>query len=144
MIFAHGARFGGHYLYVKDNRLHYVYSFVGSLQQKVIATEDLPTGSDLILSASFDKDGEEAPGTATGILSLYHGDHKVGEARIKTQPGKFSIAGEGLCVGQDGGEAVTDDYPGTLPWTSPAAPSTASPSTSAGTPTSTSNARPSQ
>ncbi len=116
VIFAHGARFGGHSLYVKDNRLHYVYSFVGSLEQKVLATEDLPTGENLILSASFDKDGEEAPGVATGILSLYHGDHKVGEGRIKTQPGKFSIAGEGLCVGRDGGEAVTDDYPGTMPW----------------------------
>jgi arylsulfatase A-like enzyme len=116
VIFAHGARFGGHALYVKDNRLHYVYSFVGSLEQKVVATEDLPTGENLILSASFNKDGEEVPGVATGILSLYHGDHKVGEGRIKTQPGKFSIAGEGLCVGRDGGEAVTDDYPGSLPW----------------------------
>src|SRR6516162_3141494 len=28
VLFAHGARFGGHALYVKDNRLHYVYSFV--------------------------------------------------------------------------------------------------------------------
>jgi len=40
---------------------------------------------------------------STGILSLYHGDRKVGEGRIKTQPGKFMIAGQGLCVGQDGG-----------------------------------------
>jgi arylsulfatase len=46
------------------------------------------------------------------MLSLYHGDKKVGEARIKTQPGKFMIAGEGLCVGRDGGAGVTDDYPG--------------------------------
>jgi arylsulfatase A-like enzyme len=116
VIFAHGARFGGHALYVKDNRLHYVYSFVGSLEEKVVATEDLPTGENLILSASFDKDGEDPPGVATGILSLYHGDKLVGEGRIKTQPGKFSIAGEGLCVGRDGGEPVTDDYPGTMPW----------------------------
>ncbi len=79
-------------------------------------TEDLPTGENLILSASFDKDGEEAPGVATGILTLYYGDTKVGEGRIKTQPGKFSIAGEGLCVGRDGGEPVTDDYPGAVPW----------------------------
>jgi len=28
----------------------------------------------------------------------------------------ISIAGEGLCVGRDSGEAVTDDYPGTSPW----------------------------
>ena len=115
VLFAHGARFGGHTLYVKDNRLHYVYSFVGMFEQKVVATEDLPTGENLILSASFDKDGEDPAGVATGMLSLYHGDRKVGESRIKTQPGNFELAGEGLCVGRDSGAAVTDDYPGSSP-----------------------------
>jgi arylsulfatase len=70
----------------------------------------------VILSASFEKQGEDPPGIANGILSLYYGDQKVGEGRIKTQPGKFAIGGEGLCVGRDSGEAVTDDYPGTAPW----------------------------
>ncbi|HWC43871.1 MAG TPA: arylsulfatase [Actinomycetota bacterium] len=116
VLFAHGSRFGGHTLYVKDNRLHYAYSFVGIVEQRVVATEDLPSGDDLILSASFDKDGEDPPGVATGILSLHHGDHKVGEGRIRTQPGGFAIAGEGLCAGRDGGEPVTDDYPGASPW----------------------------
>jgi arylsulfatase len=116
VIFAHGARFGGHTLYVKDNRLHYVYSFVGIMEQRVVATEDVPTGENLILSASFDKDGEDPPGVATGVLSLYHGDRKVGEGRIKNQPGYFELAGEGLCIGRDGGAAVTDDYPGERPY----------------------------
>jgi arylsulfatase len=116
VLFAHGARFGGHALYVKDNRLHYVYNFVGLAEQKVVASEDLPTGDKLILSAAFDKDGEDPPGVSTGMLSLYHGDHKVAEARIKTQPGKFALAGEGLCVGRDSSEPVTDDYPGTAPY----------------------------
>jgi arylsulfatase len=92
-----------------------VNSFVGIVEQMVRATEDLPTGEDLILAASFEKDGEDAPGVATGILSLFYNDRKVGEGRIKTQPGFFSLAGEGLCVGRDSGEAVTDDYPGTSP-----------------------------
>ena len=116
VLFAHGARFGGHALYMKDNRLHYVYNFVGMMEQKIDGTEDVPTGENLILSASFDKDGEDPPGIATGILSLYHGDQKVGEGRIKTQPGFFSLAGEGLCVGRDSGEAVTGDYPGEAPF----------------------------
>jgi hypothetical protein len=116
VLFAHGSRFGGHALYVKDARLHYVYNFVGMTEQRVTADRDIHPGENLILSASFDKDGENPAGTATGMLSLYHGDQKVGEGRIKTQPGKFSIAGEGLCVGRDSGEAVTDDYPGTAPW----------------------------
>jgi arylsulfatase A-like enzyme len=115
VLFAHGSRFGGHALYVKGNRLHYVNNFVGVMEQKVDATEDLPTGEGLILSAAFDKDGEDPPQVATGILSLYHGDKKVGESRIQTQPGMFSLAGEGLCVGRDSGEPVTGDYPGEHP-----------------------------
>jgi len=115
VLFAHGSRFGGHALYVKDNRLHYVNNFVGMAEQKVDGTQDIPTGENLILSASFDKDGEDPPHVSTGILSLYHGDKKVGEGRIKTQPGMFMIAGEGLCVGRDSGEAVTGDYPGEYP-----------------------------
>ncbi|RZL75442.1 MAG: arylsulfatase, partial [Rhodococcus sp. (in: high G+C Gram-positive bacteria)] len=92
------------------------YNFLGSEEQRIVATEDLPTGENLLLAASFDKDGEDPPGTAHGVLTLYYGDRKVGEGRIKTQPGKFSIAGEGLCAGRDTGEPVTDDYPGTAPW----------------------------
>ncbi len=116
VLFAHGSRFGGHTLYVKDNRLHYVYNFVGITEQKIDGTQDVPAGRNLILSASFSKDGENPPGVATGLLALYHGDRKVAEGRIKTQPGSFELAGEGLCVGRCSGEAVTDDYPGTRPW----------------------------
>jgi arylsulfatase A-like enzyme len=116
VLFAHGTWFGGHALYVKDNRLRYVYNFVGSDEQRVDATEDVPTGENLILSASFDKEGEEQPGIASGTLSLYHGDRKVGHGRIKTQPGYFGLAGAGLCVGRDIGAAVTDDYPGRPPY----------------------------
>ncbi len=116
VLLAQGSRFGGHALYIKDNRLHYGNNFVGLGEQKVDATEDLPTGKDLLLSASFVKDGEDPPHVSTGILSLYYNDKLVGEGRIKTQPGKFSLAGEGLTVGRDGGEAVSPDYPGTRPW----------------------------
>ena len=116
VLFAHGARFGGHALYIKDNRLHYVYSFVGSFEQKIVATEDVPTGERLILSAAFEKDGEDPPGVSVGTLSLFHGDVKVAEGRIKTQPGKFALGGEGLCVGRDSSDPVTSDYPGSAPW----------------------------
>ncbi len=116
VLFAHGSLFGGHALYVKENRLHYVYNFVGMIEQHVVATEDLPTGEKLILSASFDKAGEDPPGVANGTLSLWQGDEKVGEGQIKTQPGKFVIGGEGLCVGRDSGSGVTADYPGMEPF----------------------------
>jgi len=116
VIFAQGSLFGGHALYVKDNRLHYVNNIVGTLEQKIIATEDLPIGKNLIIAASFEKDGEDPMRRATGMLSLYYGDKEVAKQRIATQPGKFSLAGEGLTVGRDSGAPVTMDYPGTNPW----------------------------
>ncbi len=73
------------------------------------------SAKNLILSASFEKEGME-PTCATGTLSLYHGETKVGEGKLKTQLGAFSIAGSGLSVGRQSGEAVTDDYPGELPY----------------------------
>jgi arylsulfatase len=86
---------------------------VGEFEQVVESTEPIPTG-DVILAASFEKEGDDMP--TEGTLSLYINDEKVGEGKIKTQPGKFSLAGEGLNVGKDGGEPVTDDYPGDAPW----------------------------
>ena len=114
VLFAFGSRFGGHALYVKNNRLHYVNNFVGT-EQHVVGSEDIPTGHNLILSASFDKDRLEAD-HATGIVSLYHADRKVGETQIKTQLGAFAVAGAGLYVGRHNGEPVTDDYPGQPPY----------------------------
>ena len=43
-------------------------------EQQVVGTEDVPIGTDMILAASFEKDGEDPPHVATGILSLYHGE----------------------------------------------------------------------
>ena len=78
--------------------------------------EVLPAGEGLILSAAFEKAGEDPPGVAVGTLSLFHGDVKVGEGRIMTQPGKFMLSGEGLCVGRDSADPVTGDYAGGAPW----------------------------
>jgi hypothetical protein len=57
VLFSHGARFGGHSLYVKDRKLKYVYNFVGSNEQTVESTVTIPTGAAL-LSAAFVKAGD--------------------------------------------------------------------------------------
>jgi arylsulfatase len=115
VLFAHGSHFGGHTLYVKDNRLHYVYNFVGMLEQKIVASEDLPVGDNLLVSAEFVKDSDGKPGVCTGILSLYYGETKVGQDKIKTQPATFGLTGSGLTVGRSL-HAITYDYPGERPW----------------------------
>jgi arylsulfatase len=98
---------------VKDRKLKYVYNFVGSKEQVVEGTKEIPTGK-TILGASFVREGDSMP--TTGTLSLFVGDEKVGEGQIMTQPGNFSLVGEGLNVGRDPAEPVTDDYPGSTPF----------------------------
>jgi len=79
----------------------------------VESSDPLPLGH-VIVSATFEKDGDAMP--TEGTLTLHIREKEVGSGRIKTQPGKFSLAGEGLNVGRDGGEPVTPDYEGQSPW----------------------------
>jgi len=113
VLFSHGARFGGHSLYLKDGTLKYAYNFVGMFEQIVVSSEEVPTGRH-ILSAAFVRSGTDMP--THGTLTLYIDEQSVGSAEIKTQPGNFSLVGEGLNVGRDPGEPVTDDYAGEGPW----------------------------
>ena len=113
VLFAQGARFGGHALYLKDGVLKYVYNWAGELEQIIESNEPITLGP-VVVSASFEREGVTMP--SEGTLSLHIRDRQVGQGRIRTQPGKFSLAGEGLNVGRDGGEPVTDDYPGGSPW----------------------------
>lgn len=110
VLFSHGSGLGGHSLYIKNRKLHYVYNWLGVDIQKITSDVEVPTGRH-IFSAEFQKTGQD-PQTRSflGTLNLYIDNKKVGEANIKTQPGRFSIAGEGLCVGRDSASPVSPDY----------------------------------
>jgi arylsulfatase A-like enzyme len=108
VLFAHGGRFGGHTLYIKDGKLNYVYNWLGEKQQKLTSSTNIPTGK-CILGVRFRKEGQEGT-SAAGMAALYINNEKVAEAKIQTQPGNFSLTGEGLNVGQDGGQPVSGDY----------------------------------
>ena len=114
VIFAEGAMFGGQALYIKEGTLKYVYNYVGLEEQMIVADENLPTG-ECILGVNYDMEKIDKQ-AAHGTLSLYINEVKVGEKKIRTQLGGFSLCGEGLNVGRDGGAPVTNDYPGGRPW----------------------------
>lgn len=107
VLLAHGCQFGGHSLYIKDGLLKYVYNFCGMFEQKIESTHKVPTGKH-VLSASFVREGTDMP--THGTLTLYIDDKPVGSGQIRTQPGNFSLVGEGLCVGRDSGEPVAQEY----------------------------------
>jgi hypothetical protein len=81
--------------------------------QTIESTKEIPTG-EVVLSAAFVKENDGLP--TTGTLSLFIDDENVGDGQIMTQPGNFSLVGEGLNVGRDSAEPITDDYPGASPY----------------------------
>ena len=46
----------------------------------------------------------------SGTTKLYVDDKVVAQGPMKTQPGKFTLSGDGLCVGYDSGDAVSQEY----------------------------------
>jgi arylsulfatase A-like enzyme len=116
VLFAHGGVGGGHSLYIKDGRLHYVYNWLGERIQKVVADREITTGEH-VLSAEFEKTGDEPNGSAVGTLTLYVDTEPAGSGEIVTQPGFFALVGDGICVGRDSGSPVSPDYVAPFPLT---------------------------
>jgi arylsulfatase A-like enzyme len=108
VLFAHGGRFGGHSLYIKDGTLRYVYNWLGKHEQQIVSSENVPSGRH-ILGVRFEVQGNDGP-SPTGTATLYFDDDAVGSDTIKIQPGHFSLAGEGINAGRDGGQPVSSDY----------------------------------
>jgi arylsulfatase len=110
VIVAQGSRFGGHSLFVKDGQLHYVYNFLGIDETLVSGKQALTPGQHSVI-AEFVKDAEDPPSVANGTLHLSVDGTDVGSGALRTQPGKFSLAGEGLGVGRDTADPVSKQYP---------------------------------
>jgi arylsulfatase len=110
VLFAHGGTGGGHALFIRDGRLHYVYNWLGENIQRVTSSEPVSTGRHLF-TAEFQKTGDHPTGSAHGTLTLYIDTQAVAKGEMMTQPGPFALAGDGLCVGRDSGSPVVrDDY----------------------------------
>lgn len=116
VLFAHGSRFGGHVLFIKNGKLNYVYNFLGiAPEQKLTSTEILKPGK-YALGVEFIREKTGEHGEQIGVAKLYINDKMVAEGPMKTQPGKFTLSGDGLCIGYDSGDAVSKEYktPGTF------------------------------
>src|SRR5262249_13541260 len=115
VIFAHGSRFGGHSLFIKDRKLYYVYNFLGIKPEQKFVSPILKPGKN-VLGVEFIRDHTGPHGEAIGKTTLYVNEEVVAQGDMKTQLGKFTLSGDGLCVGRDSGDAVSEEYksPGTF------------------------------
>jgi arylsulfatase len=109
VIFAHGSRFGGHSLFIKDKKLHYVYNFLGIKPEQKFVSHGLKPGK-YTLGVEFIREKAGKYGESLGKTTLYVNEKVVAQGDMKTQPGKFTLSGDGLCIGRDSGDAVSEDY----------------------------------
>ena len=110
VVVAQGSRFGGHSLFLKEGRPYYAYNFLGIEEQLVAAPTALTVGHHTLV-AEFLKEKEDPPAVAHGALVLTVDGVEVARGEIRTQPGKFSLSGEGLSVGRDTADPVSKEYP---------------------------------
>ena len=108
VIFAHGSRFGGHSLFIKDHKLYYVYNFLGITEQQLVSGVIKPGKYTFGVEFSKEKAGEH--GESMGTAKLYINDKEVATGSMSAQVGKFTLVGDGLCVGYDSGDNVSKLY----------------------------------
>lgn len=111
ILFAHGSRFGGHTLFIKNKKLYYVYNFLGIKPEQVFESSVALTPGKHVLGVEFTRDSAGDKGESIGSAKLYIDDKVVAEGPMKTQPAKFTLSGDGLCIGYDSGDAVSELYP---------------------------------
>ncbi|MEU8008054.1 arylsulfatase [Catellatospora sp. NPDC049111] len=110
VVFAHGSRFGGHTLFLRDRKLHYVYNFLGIPPEQQFVSDPLTPGR-YILGVEFAKESTGEHGETLGHTKLWVNDTVAAEGPMRTQIGMFSLAGDGLCVGRDSSDPVSAGYP---------------------------------
>ncbi|KQM82067.1 arylsulfatase [Agromyces sp. Leaf222] len=116
VIFAHGSRFGGHSLFLKDRKLTYVYNFLGIPPEQTFTSEELTPGPHT-LGVEFVRESAGEHGESIGTAKLYVDDKVVAEGPMRAQIGKFTLCGDGLCVGFDSADPVSSQYGRPFPFT---------------------------
>jgi arylsulfatase len=108
VLFAHGSRFGGHSLFIKDHKLYYVYNFLGIKEQQLVSAALKPGKYTVGMEFTKEKAGEHQE--SIGTAKLYINDKEVATGPMTAQVGKFTLVGDGLCVGYDSGDPVSKQY----------------------------------
>ena len=96
--------------FIKNNKLYYVYNFLGIKPEQVFESSiKLATGK-YTLGMEFIREKTGKNGESVGRTKLYINEALVAQGPMKTQPAKFTLSGDGLCVGWDSADAVSSHY----------------------------------
>ena len=82
---------------------------LGIKPEQKFVSEELKPGK-YTFGMEFIRDKAGKHGESLGKTTLYVNDKIAAQGDMKTQPGKFTLSGDGLCIGRDSGDAVSEDY----------------------------------
>lgn len=108
VIFEMGSRFGGHVMFIKDQKLYYVYNFLGIKPEQEFVSKPLAPGK-YTFGVEFTREKAGQYQESLGTTKLYVNGTVVAEGPMRTQTGKFGLGG-GQRVGYHSGDAVSGKY----------------------------------
>ena len=88
VIFAHGSRFGGHALFIKDKKLYYVYNFLGIKPEQQFISGELKPGK-YTLGMEFIREGMGKFHESLGHTKLYVNEKVVAEGPMRATGGQI-------------------------------------------------------
>jgi arylsulfatase len=118
VLVAHGSRFGGYALFVKDGRLTYVHNYTGLEELTLTASAALPSGPATIcyeFTVSGPPDPRQGRGTP-GSARLSVNGQSIGEAHFPYTTLITFDNNQGLSAGRGGPLAVSRNYSGAFPF----------------------------
>lgn len=115
VICAQGSRFGGYTLFVKGSKLTFVYNFLGIAEQRLVC--DMPKPGKHVVGVEFVKESIGKNAEALGKMTLYVDENVADSGAFRVQTGHYALAGEGVCIGYDSGDAVSAEYKPKFPFT---------------------------
>ena len=119
ILLSHGGRDGGYTFFVKEQKLHFIYNYLGRDIFKLTSNEEIPEG-EVLLRYEFEPTGKPKPAEGKGVPAngqLYINGKLVAAIQMPhTVPTLFGS--EGLTCGYEGGsEVAPDEYRGAFKFT---------------------------
>lgn len=102
VIVASGGRFGGYSLFIKDNRLHYYFNYVGESGYSIVSDKELPAGK-AMLKFQFTKKGD-----GIGVGKLFINDEEAGSGEIEKIFAKVNL--DLFSIGSNEMTPVSEEY----------------------------------
>ena len=100
VLFAHGHKFGGHALYIKDGKLKYVYNYLGEIEQMITSNLNVPKGK-CVLGVEFAKEKLQGSAMRRCPTSHRHGHPLYQRPEGRRVQGHRDAAGSSRCAAKD-------------------------------------------